>query len=505
MSFGGGSSLADLRLCCSLSLHTDYTNFRAILKGSLKLLDQPTLPTTGNKSIDDALQVLQTERKTETEADKEKETVAEEKEDRDNIKASVTDQDENMVEAAQPQAPVDNARAGKAIEDARAEEVMDDAKAEKAISSALKILVHNATQEFGFAPRDVYKGVFNLTVTKRRHAKKVDGLKHFQLKSIAEAFDSGGELDDISHHVVAVRPCEGTIKDDEWQIDFKSTRIERRVMEVMQLVEDKHLRETLKLLRDIPGASGLAGTVFEAIVHRTLSHGWQDANSIPQPIRMMAPDESEPLALSTESSTPGTSLPPCALLRAETRTPMRVPFTNEFSGVVLDGSRYYTPTSATQPLFDSFIVDFVEPNIAVISVLQITISPRHGGSSQGYKDIRALMIHVRKLLEKKLLEKDLPEQEPPQKRSKQEHPKTRSGQEPPQQRSKQKPPSTTVKVVYFLVCPDDDGSKRQWDMPAGWDDEAKVNDHRGEVYCIRVPTSVRYGMSCAFNPNFPPY
>ena len=255
----------------------------------------------------------------------------------------------------------------------------------------------------------------------------------------------------------------------------------------MQSEEEKHLRETLDLLRKIPEASALAGTVFEAIVHRILSPGWRDANSMPQPIRMVAPDKSKPLALSTKSSTPGISPPPCALLRSNARTPTRVAFTHEFSDVALDGSRYYTSTSATHPFFDSFIVDFVEPRTAVISVLQIAISPRHGGSAEDYMYIRKLMTHVGKLLEKLLHERGLPEQEPPKKRSKQE------------------PPSTAVKVVYFLVCSESgDGSQRQWDMPAGWDDDAEVNDHRGEVYCIRIPTLVRHGMSCAFNPNFVP-
>ena len=478
ISFGRGSSLTDLRLCCSLSLHPDYSYFRTTLKRSLKLLDQPTLSTTGNKSIDAALEVLQTERKTVAEKEEDGDEVG------DNIKASATDQDENMVEAAQPQAPA------------------EDTREEKAIKDALEILVRNATQEFGFAPRDVYEGVFDPLSAKHKHAEKVDGLDYSHLKSIAEAFIKRYELDGNSHRVVAVQPKEGAPKYDEWKIDFKSTGIKMRVMEAMQVVEDRHLRETLKLLNGINGASGLAGTVFEVIVHRILSHGWQDTNSMPQPTRMMVADKSKPLALSTKSSTPGTSLPPCALLRAESRTPTRVAFNREFSGVVLDGNIYYTPTSATQPLFDSFIVDFVEPNTAVISVLHITISPRHGGLAQGYKDIRKLMKHARKLLEerleeerlkKKRLEEELPEQEP----LKQEPPKTRSGQDPP---------STTVKVVYFLVCSDDDGSQlRQWNMPVGWDDEIKENDHRGEVYCIRIPTSVLPGMSCAFDPNFAPY
>jgi hypothetical protein len=67
--------------------------------------------------------------------------------------------------------------------------------------------------------------------------------------------------------------------------------------------------------------------------------------------------------------------------------------------VVLGRNKYYTPTSSTHPLFDPFIVDPINPQTAVISVLQITTSPRHGGSARGYLYIRKLTIHVRKLLE----------------------------------------------------------------------------------------------------------
>jgi len=55
--------------------------------------------------------------------------------------ASATDQDENMV--------VD--------------------KVDQLVDNALKILVRNATEEFGFAPRDVYNGVFNLSRTRHEH------------------------------------------------------------------------------------------------------------------------------------------------------------------------------------------------------------------------------------------------------------------------------------------------------------------------------------------------
>ena len=44
-----------------------------------------------------------------------------------------------------------------------------------------------------------------------------------------------------------------------------------------------------------------------------------------------------------------------------------------------------------------------------------------------------------------------------------------------------------IEVSYFLVCPDD-GSQHQWNMPVDWEKNTTVNDHRGEAYCIRIPS-----------------
>ena len=61
----------------------------------------------------------------------------------------------------------------------------------------------------------------------------------------------------------------------------------------------------------------------------------------------------------------------------------------------------------------------------------------------------------------------------------------------------------TVKVTYFLVCPED-GSKRQWRMPTGWDEDAIINDHRGDAFCIRIPVSGSLGMLYFFTPDLCP-
>ena len=162
MSSDTGLSLTVFHFC-SLYLQPEYTDFRSRLE-TLLLIGGSTLPTTDEEAIDAALEVLRMER------EKEKVVEAEENKDRDemgdDISASATDQDEDMVdEAGQPRAPMDN------------------------VDNAFKILVHNATEEFGFAPRDVYNGVFRLPRTREDHATVLENFDCAELRKIVETFD----------------------------------------------------------------------------------------------------------------------------------------------------------------------------------------------------------------------------------------------------------------------------------------------------------------------------
>ena len=59
------------------------------------------------------------------------------------------------------------------------------------------------------------------------------------------------------------------------------------------------------------------------------------------------------------------------------------------------------------------------------------------------------------------------------------------------------PHSTSkFKVAYFLVCPEG-GPDHKWQMPVDWNKSVKINDHRGDVFDVRVPS-----MSCPFTRNF---
>ena len=420
MSSDSGLSLTSLRFCCSLCLEYQHNRFRRRLEQSLPLLDQSILPTTGDERIDAAMEVLQMERK------RRKMVEAEESEDGDGIRTLATDQNENMADqVGKPQAPASK------------------------VDNAIKILVSNAIEEFGFAYRDVYNGVFNLPRTKCEHANvafKYRCSRRLEergvLETLVEMFSENYLLDDYRYPEVAVNPHQISAYGG-WTIDIKSVRIKRRAVESLRLDPVGDLWKTYSLLRKLPNGSNFAGLVFEAITHRMLSGGWQGL--MPHPARM-ASDGGDPPVFSTDpsalsSSTPDTLLSSLALLRFGTRAVTQVDFTHELSDVTLDEGKYYVSATTNNPLFDSFTIDHdLDRRTVVISVFQVTISERHEGSTEGYPIVRRIMACVRKLLNETGL-------------------------------------NAIVKVVYFLVCPED-GTQHQWQMPMDWNKNLKTHDHR---------------------------
>jgi len=196
----------------------------------------------------------------------------------------------------------------------------------------------------------------------------------------------------------------------------------------------------------------LAGWFFEAIVHHKFATGWEDQPR-PQPILMESDNRNHPafsIDLSSPSPTPGTSLSSFTPLRADARTVVSVNLAGGLGDVTLDTDKYYIPNVTNNALFDSFVIDHDrDRRTVVISIFQITISPRHGGSADGYHLIRKIMIRVGALLKEAGLD-------------------------------------ATIKVAYFLVHPDSK-PKHKWEMPAGWSKNNILNNHCGEAFCIPVP------------------
>ena len=139
--------------------------------------------------------------------------------------------------------------------------------------------------------------------------------------------------------------------------------------------------------------------------------------------------------------------------------------------MTLDNDRYYIPATDNHLLFDSFIIDLgLDRHTVVISVFQIPISPKHEGPAKGYPLIRKIVARIRKLLREANPEAMV---------------------------------EATVKVVYFLVCPEGE-SQHEWQISVGRNENAETNDHREGVFCIRVPVTVRRGASPPFTPSLRP-
>ena len=444
-----GLSLTFLSLP-SLKFTRNYENFRTNLQQSLS--GEPTSLIARDEGISAALEVLRGE-----DDDDEGEEYNEDGEDQD-------DQDDNQddPDGNQDDDDMDDDISGSAAD--RNESLDDETSQQKTsmhkvdVDDALNILVHNAIKEFGFTPRDVYNGVFDLPRTKRAHDHEVDRLDYPNLKVIVEAFTRDCEL--LSNHVVAVYPRQSFPADDLWEINFKSPLIARKVVESMRLRESKHLRESYELLHKTPEGSCMAGWFFEAIVHCTLSKV-----PTPQPTPMASNRSRKgPPVFSTQdppsrTPTPDTSSSSLVPSRAIT---VQVDLAHgKLSNVTLNKNRYYVPTTPNHPLFDSFTIDADQLPV-VISVFQITISSEHRGSAKGYPSIHKIMARVREL-----------------------------------SKSVGRGSDVKIKVKYFLVCPED-GSRYRWRMPDGWKEGPKHYNHRGEAFCIRVP----HGMFCPFAPNF---
>jgi len=332
------------------------------------------------------------------------------------------------------------------------------------VDDAFDVLLHNAIEEFGFAPRDVYEGVIYPETTKDLHATAVGQLNYATLLRYVRAFTTGQVLPDLSHRIIAVEPDQVKLRNVKWKINFKSIRIAKAVAVSMREAEAEHLRETYDLLYKIPASSSMAGWVFEGFAHRVFAAGWRSDEPLPQPI-LMIPNKGTPPTFSLPDSPQPVPLSTPQPVRTSAREAIQINLTADLDDVTLESDRYYAPATIN-PLFDAFTIDHDPDNhTVVISVFQMTASPSHAGSSKGYPHIQKIMARVHELL--------LP-----------------------------KHSDTTVKVAYFLVCPEKESGK-EWKMSDGWNrkvtkryPEGYGYDHSGDVFRLPFP-----GASCLSAPN----
>lgn len=103
------------------------------------------------------------------------------------------------------------------------------------LKEMVKALVQKAIDEFGFAPRDVFGGIFTLAKTRKEHENAQFTPNLSTLKIVAPSFSSELKLDSPLDLIFAVypKPSRFLCGPDQWTVDFKSAQI-RKAMEEMK-------------------------------------------------------------------------------------------------------------------------------------------------------------------------------------------------------------------------------------------------------------------------------
>ena len=173
-----------VEVCYSLPSAPRYDAFQNKLKAYLPLVDGLP-PATEYGDINAALKVLRGEKKEES-CD----------EMGDGTSAPDTDQDVSMGgEPKREQTSV--------------------------VADPFKVLLRNATEEFGFASRDVYDAIINPRSAQDRHDGAVVGIDCSGLRKIVGEFTKDKSLPNSLSHLVVVypsQPLRNEVIDDSWII-----------------------------------------------------------------------------------------------------------------------------------------------------------------------------------------------------------------------------------------------------------------------------------------------
>ena len=153
-------------------------------------------------------------------------------------------------------------------------------------------------------------------------------------------------------------------------------------MESMRFKEEEQLLETCDFLSCNPGASSLAGVIFETIAHR---HHALSSESAPQPTALFY--RGDPPTFSTSAPSPlDTAMGTMQSNRARALTrvdipgiPTRVVPAGTLDEVTLYSDKYYIPISSVRPPFTSFAINRDDKIFVVISVFKITTLPNAHG------------------------------------------------------------------------------------------------------------------------------
>ncbi|KIJ55363.1 hypothetical protein M422DRAFT_151745, partial [Sphaerobolus stellatus SS14] len=336
------------------------------------------------------------------------------------------------------------------------------------IDGALEVLVHAAVQDSGPIARDVFEAIFYPEAAYEKRKEAFDTVTYEDLQELSKTFRANTVFphQTISHRIIAVDPVVLSTPSSKfayqrmregWTIDYRSVQIAREMTEKLKEKEDERLAESFRLFRSYAQSSTLASWILEPIAHRILCANTRQ-NLVLTKMRGDLSVDAPVLDVDFKND----------ITKGYPQLPGgdRDLVTFYAEGVTgLTDNAYYVPERLNVPLFDSFLVERRAPETTdmelILWVFQISTSPTHGGSREGYVSIRRI---IRSL-------------------------KSSFGTIEVKDGDGKREIKITVNYVY--VTPREEGhTQYQWRCPGGWNKHARLHDHRGDFYCLRMPIPV---------------
>lgn len=334
------------------------------------------------------------------------------------------------------------------------------------------ILSDSLVSRFGPIPREVFRAMFNDFNGEVKSHHSALSVRFEELKQVVETMnldDQFPEHNASSHRIVSYSHI-GPLESGECRIDFRSEWIAHKFSEQLCKESEKELRAMIRYFSSIPETGGLAGRLFEPLVHRgiiapgTRSRGswalkpmeFNDSTTSPS---FVVPDPESPETVDGFSK----------IKRVRVLFhPQRL--SNDLASQNCN-TAYYIPNTPNHPLFDSFVVNLdFNAGSGELWLLQMTTSDVHKGSAKGYLVVRQIIRRIQEILIVQMRQ-DPDDAQPAKKQRK----------EPP-----------VVKVHYVLVrstgqLVQEEPTLSKWVLPNGWHINTQQVDHRGDGYLLEFP------------------
>lgn len=334
----------------------------------------------------------------------------------------------------------------------------------------LNYLLDTAILRFGYAARDVFSAVFMPDATTLIHEQAFD-VTYECLKTAVSSLAINGTADSkISQRIIALTPVySGPFSEARWRVHFKSDWVARCIVEKLAAAERIALCQQINFFRHIPQAGTMVGWFLEPLALRDITEtstggSWTLIN--------MVSNDADPPQFAVARD-PSSRVPEDVRFRKVRREVVEFQSIDDLS-TCFENNTYYVPKGPNFPLLDAFMVDLDRlERSAVLWILQVPKSPWHdGGLAVGYQTIRNIIASIKRQL--------LEDPSGPSPRKARKVPSRRAASDP------------VVHVRYLLVVPEGDSKDVAWHFPKGWNENCKIIDHRGEVYCLEIPLSVRF-------------